>query len=96
MTSGGGPPKAREYLDDLVSASRYTFTTADARAALGLSPAALKVALNRLARRKLIVSPARGFHVIVPPEYRSLGSLPAEQFIPALMTSLGCRTMPVC
>jgi len=88
MKSGVSHPKARQYLDNLANASRYTFTTADARAALGLSQAALKVALNRLAHKKLIVSPARGFHIIVPPEYRSLGSLPAEQFIPALMQSL--------
>lgn len=88
MKSGESPPKARQYLENLVSASRYTFTTAEARASLGLSPAALKVALNRLARRKLIVSPVRGFHVIVPPEYRSLGCLPADQFIPSLMKSL--------
>jgi hypothetical protein len=31
----------------------------------------------------------RGFHVIVPPEYRSLGCLPPEQFAPALMETLG-------
>ncbi len=91
MKSEESPPRARQYLDNLVSASHYTFTTAEARAVLGLSPAALKVALNRLARRKLIVSPVRGFHIIVPPEYRSLGSLPADQFIPALMKSLGLR-----
>ncbi len=32
--------------------------------------------------------PYRGFYVIVPPEYRRLGCLPAEQFIPQLMTHL--------
>lgn len=81
-------PKAREYIDGLLSASRYTFTTAEARAALGLSWPALKVALHRLVNKKLIASPVRGFHVVVPPEYRSLGCLPADQFIPSLMTSL--------
>ena len=88
MKAGSGHPKARQYLENLAASSRYTFTTGEARTALGLSPPALKVALNRLARRRLIVSPVRGFHVIVPPEYRSLGSLPANQFVPALMTTL--------
>src|SRR5687767_6583861 len=83
-----GRPRARQYLDNLLASSRYTFTTTEARTALAVSPAALKVALNRLARQKLIVSPAKGFYVIVPPEYRSLGSLPADQFIPALMSHL--------
>jgi len=83
-----GHPKARHYVENLLTSSRYTFTTGEARSALGLSQPALKVALNRLARQGLIVSPVRGFHVIVPPEYRSLGSLPPEQFIPSLMKSL--------
>jgi predicted transcriptional regulator of viral defense system len=37
----------------------------------------------------MLASPARGFYTIIPPEYRSLGSLPADQFIPALMEHLG-------
>ena len=37
----------------------------------------------------MIASPARGFYVIVPPEYQSVGCLPADQFIPALMERLG-------
>src|SRR5262249_31927290 len=78
-------PKARQYIDNLVSASRYTFTTVEARSALRLSPEALKVALNRLAHKNLIGSPTPGVHVIVPPEYRALGALPADQFIPSLM-----------
>jgi predicted transcriptional regulator of viral defense system len=58
------------------------------QSALGVSAAAAKLALNRLAKQKVIASPARGFYVIVPPEHRSLGCLPAEQFIPALMKRL--------
>jgi len=53
--------------------------------ALEISAEATKLALNRLRRQDLIASPARGFYVIVPPEYRSLGCLPADQFIPALI-----------
>ena len=53
-----------------------------------MSSDAAKVALNRLAKQGVIASPARGFFVIVPPEYRALGCLPADQFIPALMNSL--------
>ena len=55
---------------------------------LGVSAAAAKLALNRLSKQKMIASPARGFYVIVPPEYRSLGRIPADQFIPALMKRL--------
>ena len=55
------------------------------QSALGVSAVAAKLALNRLAKKKVIASPARGFYVIVPPEHRSLACLPADQFIPALM-----------
>ena len=44
-----------------------------------------RLALSRLARKGQVASPARGFYVIVPPEYRRLGCLPPDQFIPALM-----------
>lgn len=35
------------------------------------------------------IVPAPGFYVIVPPEYRSSGCLPADQLIPAVMERLG-------
>jgi predicted transcriptional regulator of viral defense system len=85
------PPRrrARQYLEDLAAAGRYHFLAKEAQEALGVSSAAVKVTLSRLAKRGVIASPARGFYVVVPPEYRSLGCLPAEQFIPALMKTLG-------
>lgn len=80
---------ARDYITSLAAGGRYHFVSSEAQAALGVSADAAKLALNRLAKKKLIASPARGFYVIVPPEYRSLGCLPADQFIPALMKRLG-------
>ncbi|MBK8545157.1 MAG: type IV toxin-antitoxin system AbiEi family antitoxin, partial [Caulobacteraceae bacterium] len=73
------------YLDRLMRSGRYLFTSQEARESLGASPDAVKLAINRLRRKGDIASPARGFYVIVPPEYRALGCLPADQFIPALM-----------
>jgi predicted transcriptional regulator of viral defense system len=79
----------RDYVSDLAARGRYSFTSEEAREALGVSADAAKLALNRLSKQGAVASPARGFYVIVPPEYRSLGSLPADQFIPALMERLG-------
>jgi predicted transcriptional regulator of viral defense system len=76
---------ARDYLARLMQGGRYSFTSEDAGKALGVSRDAVKQALNRLRRKGEIASPARGFYAIVPPEYRALGCLPADQFIPALM-----------
>ena len=83
------PRNARAYVAGLAARGRYHFVSGEARSSLGVSADAAKLALSRLAKQKIIASPARGFYVIVPPEYRSLGCLPADQFIPALMARLG-------
>lgn len=88
MKSTNARPRARQYIDSLAAGGRYAFTSREAQASLGVSAGATKLALSRLARQGLIASPARGFYVIVPPEYRSLRCLPADQFIPALMKRL--------
>ncbi len=79
----------REYVSSLAASGRYHFSSADAQEALGVSATAVRLAVSRFAKRGAIASPARGFYVIVPPEYRKLGCLPADQFIPALMERLG-------
>ena len=82
-------PERQGLYRALASRGRYQFSSEEARKALGVSEAAAKLALNRLARRGLIASPARGFYVIVLPEYHRLGCLPAKQFIPSLMQRQG-------
>lgn len=89
MKMEGPRLRARDYISGLAASGRYSFASGDARKALGVSADAAKLALNRLIREKEIASPARGFYVAVPPEYRSLGCLPADQFIPALMERAG-------
>lgn len=81
-------PSASAYLVDLAARGRYHFTTDEIREALGVSLPAVRASLRRLKRRGEITAPHRGFHVIVPPEYRRLGCLPAEQFVPQLMEHL--------
>ena len=81
-------PRAGAVVAEFAANGRYHFTMADIRSALGVSAAATRLALGRLAKKGLVASPARGFYVIVPPEYKRLGCLPAEQFIPALMAHL--------
>ena len=88
MKSSPRQLRARDYINALAVSGRYHFLSSDARKALGVSPDATKLALNRLTRQNMIAQPARGFYVIVPPEYRALGCLPADQFIPALMERL--------
>ncbi len=77
--------RALEFIDKLRSEGHYFFTIHSAEKALGLTKIAALNALHRLKLNKTIVSPARGFYLIVPPEYRAYGCLPADMFIPNLM-----------
>ncbi len=67
--------------------SSFSFSELEQR--ISSSPTALKSALRRLMKKGKIAIPHQGFYVIVPPEYRSIGCRPAEQFIPDLMNYLG-------
>ncbi len=79
----------RSFLDRLSAQGLAHFTTQAAVAALGTSPDAVTTSLRRLREQGRLASPARSFHLIVPPEYRKLGCLPPEQFVPDLMRHLG-------
>lgn len=85
MKTNTGQVTAKDLIETLASRGQYSFTSEEAREALKVSADASKLALNRLTKQGQIASPARGFYVIIPPEYRSLGCLPADQFIPDLM-----------
>ena len=84
-------PRARDVITSLAARGQYHFSSSELRSALGVTEAAARQALSRLAARGEIASPARGFYVIVPPEYRRLGCLPADQIIPALMAHRNIR-----
>lgn len=73
------------FVDQLQEEGRYTFTLKEARKLRGRSESGLMVALGRLKRQGRIVSPRRGFFVIVPLEYRRAGSPPASWFIDDLL-----------
>ncbi len=76
------------WVEQLQSEGRYTFTRSEAEARTGRSAVAVQNALRRLRQQGRIVSPRRGFHVVVPPEYRAAGSPPASWFIEELMGHL--------
>lgn len=80
---------AADFLDQLARGGRYHFATADAARVMGRSLPATRAALLRLSTQGRIAQPHRGFFVIVPPEYRELGCLPAAQFVPQLFEHLG-------
>jgi predicted transcriptional regulator of viral defense system len=81
--------KTSNFIANLVATGRFHFTLDETVAALGGSVVAVRSALLRLQQKGQVALPYRGFYVVVPPEFRRLGCLPAEQFIPQLMSHLG-------
>ena len=81
-------PALSAWVEQLQARGRYTFTRDQAESQTERSFVAAQTALRRLKEQGRIVSPRRGFFVIVPPEYRSTGSPPASWFIDDLMDYL--------
>lgn len=74
-----------DYIKTLRAHGKRCFTTEEAQVTLGITRNAVNNALHRLNQKGDVVSPARNFYLIVPPEYQILGCLPPDHFIPLLM-----------
>ncbi len=81
-------PTMLDLVEQLQSTGRYTFTGSRVESETERSTVAVQAALRRLKEQGRIVSPRRGFYVVVPPEYRATGSPPASWFIDELMHHL--------
>jgi len=77
------------YMTRLLSTGRVVFSAEEARKTLGVSHGALLDAAERQQRKKHLVSPRRGFYVIVPPQYLSWGAPPPPWYIDDLMRHEG-------
>src|ERR1700721_3016257 len=77
------------YMTRLLSTGSVVFSAEEARKALGVSHGALLDAAERQQRKKHLVSPRRGFYVIVPPQYLSWGAPPPPWYIDDLMRHEG-------
>ncbi len=77
--------RARAYVEGLLARGRHTFTREEAEGWLEASTIATYHSLRRLRKRGWLAMPRRGFYLIVDPEYRQLGALPATAWIDDLM-----------
>jgi predicted transcriptional regulator of viral defense system len=80
--------KAQYYLDHLASEGKFSFTRAQIKHNLKLTNNAASCLLRRLKHKSQITSPAKGYYLIITPEFRSLGCLPPDFFIEDLMKYL--------
>lgn len=77
-----------KYLEKLRSGGKRCFTSQEIMQALNLSYDAARAGLSRLKRDGKLISPVNGLYVIVPPEHKLYGSIPAEELIPIMMKYL--------
>ncbi len=79
----------QNYIKSVRSAGHHSFTLDDALSDLGVSRNAVICGMYKLKKKGDIISPAKNLYVIVPPEYQSIGCLPAEELVPILMHHWG-------
>jgi predicted transcriptional regulator of viral defense system len=81
----------RDLPDLLIARGRYSASLDEIRELTGLSYAAITSGMQRLRKQQRVFTPTRGLYVVIPPEYRAWGAVPADWFIDALMGHLGRR-----
>jgi predicted transcriptional regulator of viral defense system len=77
------------YLTRLLSQGRLVFTREQACEDLGIGEGAFLDAAERQQRQRTLITPRRGFYVIVPPQYLALGAPPPSFYIHSLMRHEG-------
>lgn len=77
--------KAKKYIDQLTGQGAIAFNTQQMQSDLGITYKATRRMLERLLDNKEIATPAKGYYLIITPEFRRLGCLPPNYFIDELM-----------
>ena len=80
-----------EYLEKLRSGGKRWFTSQEIIHGLSISADAARAGLYRLKRGGRLISPVSGLYVIVPPEHKLYGSIPAEELVPIMMKYLNAE-----
>jgi len=78
----------QEYIDSELARGRAYFTKASALAEVGVSPQAFQAAVVRQKKKGGLVSPRRGFYLILRPEDRQIGAPDPSRWIDPLMKHL--------
>ena len=81
--------KLQEYIDELQKKGRLSFTLEEASKTLRKSKRYLSTKIYETSPKGRVISPLKGFYVIIPFEHRALGSLPARDLVLLSMEYLG-------
>ena len=77
-----------DYVDQFQRQGRYAFDHLDLEKSVSASPEAVGKALMRLAKKHRVKRLRKGFYVILPVEYSTVGMIPPDWFIDDLMRYL--------
>lgn len=78
--------KLKNYIVKRQQGGKVYFTSDEALSDLSLSNESFRVSLHRLRKEGLVISPVHGLHIILSPQHQMVGCIPAEDFIPILMS----------
>jgi len=79
------------YIKNIRKEGKRGLTIEDIVEQFQISHGHARVSLHRLLKTGDLISPARGFYVIVPPEHQPYGSIPAEELVPLMMQYVGAH-----
>ena len=77
-----------KYLDEVRAKGRYSIIFDELKEKTSLSEKAIRQAIFRAKSKKIIFTVRKGFYIIIPPEYSSVGVLPLYLYIDDLMKFL--------
>ena len=77
------------FTSDLLANGRTVFVAQEAEELLGIEHGAFLDSAERLQKRKILLSPRRGFYVVIPPQFTTWGAPPPAWYIDALMQHEG-------
>ena len=77
------------YIHKLQKRGMRSFTLQEAMSFLQSHPKTIASAIHRLKEKGVLISPARGLYVIIPPEYQNTGSILPEELLPIIARYLG-------
>ncbi len=78
-----------KFIRRVLSVGKYDFSSKDAIAYLKCSAVSFRMSIKNRIDKGQIISPARGLYIIIPPEYETIGCLPANDLIPILFQFWG-------
>lgn len=78
-----------DWVDKLMAQGRVAFSMEELKSAFpDNSDASLKLALNRIFKKKKAISIYKGYYLLITPQYQSRGILPPSIYLDALMKHL--------